>query len=104
MPHAWTIHLSTDPPAFITQPGFVLPQDLSFPIVGKPIRGRGSHGVKVCYSFESLHDHLEVLSQDSPIAMLEQYLSGEEATNNDHAIIERKATILGNADHYSLQP
>ena len=67
-------HLRKDPRAFLLQ------QDLSFPIVGKPIRGRGSHGVKVCYSFTDLYDHLKALSYDSPIVMLEQYLSGEEAT------------------------
>ena len=74
MPRGWTVSLSTDPRPFL------LEQDLPFPIVGKPIRGRGSQGVKVCYSFDELYDHLRALSQDSSIVMLEEYLSGEEAT------------------------
>ena len=74
MPRGWTVNLSTDPRPFL------LEQDLPFPIVGKPIRGRGSQGVKVCYSFDELYDHLRALSQDSSIVMLEEYLSGEEAT------------------------
>lgn len=60
---------------------FLQEQKLPFPIVGKPIRGRGSHGVRVCYSKAELYDHLQSLSQDShTTVMLEQYLSGEEAT------------------------
>ena len=74
MPRGWTVNLSTDPRPFL------LKQDLPYPIVGKPIRGRGSQGVKVCYSFDELCDHLRALSQDSSIVMLEEYLSGEEAT------------------------
>ncbi|CAF9930227.1 MAG: hypothetical protein ALECFALPRED_004555 [Alectoria fallacina] len=74
MPRGWTVNLGTDPRPFL------LEQDLPFPIVGKPIRGRGSQGVKVCYSFDELYDHLRALSQDSSIVMLEEYLSGEEAT------------------------
>lgn len=74
MPQAWTVDLHTDPRSFL------LEQKLPFPIVGKPIRGRGSHGVRVCYSFTELYNHLKSLSQDSPVVMLEQYLSGEEAT------------------------
>lgn len=74
MPQGWTVDLGTDPRPYL------LKQDLPFPIVGKPIRGRGSQGVKVCYSFDELYDHLRVLSQDSSMVMLEEYLSGEEAT------------------------
>ena len=74
MPRGWTIDLNAD------RKSFFLEQKLHFPIVGKPIRGRGSQGVKVCHSFEELHDHFDVLSKDSPVAMLEEYLPGEEAT------------------------
>ena len=74
MPQGWTVNLGTDPRPFLME------QDLPYPIVGKPIRGRGSQGVKVCYSFDELYDHLRALSQDSSIVMLEEYLSGEEAT------------------------
>ncbi|KAL9099743.1 MAG: hypothetical protein Q9163_004797 [Psora crenata] len=74
MPQAWTVDLHADPQSFLKE------QNLLFPIVGKPIRGRGSHGVSVCNSFAELYDHLRALSLDSPVAMLEQYLAGEEAT------------------------
>ncbi|KAK5081632.1 hypothetical protein LTR05_007765 [Lithohypha guttulata] len=55
-------------------------QDLPFPIVAKPIRGRGSHGVKLCRNRDSLRVHLEGLLKESSPAMLEQYLSGQEGT------------------------
>ncbi|KAJ9603858.1 hypothetical protein H2200_011379 [Cladophialophora chaetospira] len=53
---------------------------LPYPIVGKPIRGRGSHGVKVCRSASDLSKHLTFLVEESPTVMLEEYLSGQEAT------------------------
>lgn len=74
MPWGWTVSLSTDPRSFLQK------QNLPFPIVGKPIRGRGSQGVKVCYSLEELYDHLQLLSGYSPTVMLEGFLSREEAT------------------------
>lgn len=74
MPRGWTVSLSTDPRSSLQK------QNLPFPIVGKPIRGRGSQGVKVCYSLEELYDHLQSLSEYSPTVMLEEFLSGEEAT------------------------
>ncbi|KOC14938.1 hypothetical protein AFLA70_174g002861 [Aspergillus flavus AF70] len=52
----------------------------SFPVVGKPVRGRGSHGVKLCHSPAQLKQHIEVLLGESPLIMVEEYLSGEEAT------------------------
>lgn len=74
MPRGWTVSLSTDLRSSLQK------QNLPFPIVGKPIRGRGSQGVKVCYSLEELYDHLQSLSGHSPTVMLEEFLSGEEAT------------------------
>lgn len=53
---------------------------LPYPIVGKPIRGRGSYGVKVCDSMQELHEHVNTLFKDSPMIMLEEYLKGEEST------------------------
>ena len=54
--------------------------DLSYPAVGKPIRGRGSHGVKVCFTEAELSTHLEGILRESPIVMVEEYLSGIEGT------------------------
>lgn len=74
MPRGWTLSLPRDLKSFCSQ------QNIPFPIVGKPIRGRGSQGVKVCHSFEELYHHLQSLSKYSPTVMLEEFLSGEEAT------------------------
>ncbi|KAJ5465870.1 hypothetical protein N7530_009657 [Penicillium desertorum] len=51
-----------------------------FPVVGKPVRGRGSHGVKVCHSKEELKTHVVALIEESPLVMVEEFLAGEEAT------------------------
>lgn len=53
---------------------------LTYPIVGKPIRGRGSHGVKVCHTEPELCAHLEVILKESPLVMVEEFLAGEEGT------------------------
>lgn len=55
-------------------------QDLQLPVVAKPIRGRGSHGVKLCRSWKQLGVHLESLLAESSPVMLEQYLPGQEGT------------------------
>lgn len=51
-----------------------------YPIVGKPVRRRGSHGVKVCHDKGQLQQHVQTLLRESPFIMLEKFLSGEEAT------------------------
>lgn len=51
-----------------------------FPVVGKPVRGRGSHGVKLCHDPAQLKQHVETLLEESPLVMVEEYLTGEEAT------------------------
>lgn len=51
-----------------------------FPVVGKPVRGRGSHGVKLCYNPSQLKDHIDQLLKESPLVMIEEFLAGEEAT------------------------
>lgn len=72
--------------------GFTLPQsyivtateldslNIPVPAVGKPIRGRGSHGVKLCHTETELHKHLASLLEESPEVMVEQYLAGQEVT------------------------
>ncbi|KAI0398699.1 glutathione synthetase ATP-binding domain-like protein [Xylaria palmicola] len=52
----------------------------SSPLVAKPTRGRGSHGVKVCSARDELHGHIEDLFKESPLVLVEEFLSGEEAT------------------------
>ena len=53
---------------------------LSYPVVGKPIRGRGSHGVMVCKTEAELTAHVEQLLKESSLVMVESYLPGEEGT------------------------
>lgn len=53
---------------------------LRYPTVGKPVRGRGSHGVKVCHDLKELRAHVQALFNESPAIILEDYLAGEEAT------------------------
>ncbi|GAW25877.1 putative glutathione synthetase ATP-binding domain-like protein [Rosellinia necatrix] len=52
----------------------------AFPLVAKPVRGRGSHGVKVCSTWDELHRHIEALFAESPTVLVEEFLAGEEAT------------------------
>ena len=74
MPEAWSVNSSQDMKSLLTS------YNLPYPIVGKPVRGRGSHGVKVCYSEDELFHHVKSLLEESSVVMLEQFLSGEEAT------------------------
>jgi carbamoylphosphate synthase large subunit len=74
MPRSWTVGSLKDLEELIDR------GELSFPIVGKPIRGRGSFDVKVCHEAKELEDHVRGLFKDSPRVMLEEYLAGEEAT------------------------
>jgi hypothetical protein len=53
---------------------------LPYPVVGKPIRGRGSHGVKLCMNQQELQAHLTAILAESPRVMVEQFLSGTEGT------------------------
>ena len=55
-------------------------EQLPFPVVAKPARGRGSHGVKLCKDPRDLKSHLEFLMDESPHFIIEEYLTGQEAT------------------------
>lgn len=76
MPLAWTIHNTQG--SSLSANLHKLP--LNFPLVGKPVRGRGSHGVKVCHSMNELVVHAEALFKESPTILVEEFLRGEEAT------------------------
>lgn len=54
--------------------------NISYPVVAKPIRGRGSFGVKVCHNKSELLAQAEELSSNSMAFMVEEFLQGEEAT------------------------
>lgn len=70
LPKSWLVHSMQD----------TVCNDAPLPIVAKPIRGRGSHGVKLCRSRQELMSHLEGLLAESSPVMLEQYLPGQEGT------------------------
>lgn len=70
----------------------------NYPIVGKPVRGRGSHGVNVCYTASELKEHIECLFEESPVVLLEEYLAGEEAT------ITVMPPSLDRAEYWSMPP
>lgn len=69
---------------------------VSYPVIAKPARGRGSYGVKVCQDQVALEAHLQKLSGENLTAMIEEYLAGEEAT----------VTVMppgeGHTDYWSL--
>ncbi|WVQ97547.1 hypothetical protein IAU59_004661 [Kwoniella sp. CBS 9459] len=55
-------------------------EDFPLPAVVKPIRGRGSHGVKRVSSQGEMRAAIEDLLKESDAVLIEQYLSGEEIT------------------------
>jgi carbamoylphosphate synthase large subunit len=73
LPRSWLVQASDNIDEFVGSIDY-------FPVVGKPIRGRGSHGVKVCHSPAELKEHIGQLIGESPVIMVEEFLSGEEAT------------------------
>lgn len=73
MPRSWDIPAGSTPSADAFR-------ELPFPVVAKPIRGRGSHGVKVCRNPEELAAHAKSLADEDAAVMLEEFLQGEEAT------------------------
>lgn len=74
LPKGWSISETADLESEIEA------MNLPYPIVAKPIRGRGSHGVKVCHSQDELLKHIRALFKEFPSVMMEEYLAGEEAT------------------------
>ncbi|KAK4496004.1 hypothetical protein PRZ48_013273 [Zasmidium cellare] len=72
MPKSFVAPNSTDIESLLKEHG------LTLPVVAKPIRGRGSQGVKVCRTIPDLASHIDSLGPHN--AMLEEYLSGIEGT------------------------
>ncbi|KAH6625209.1 hypothetical protein C7974DRAFT_313945 [Boeremia exigua] len=58
----------------------LLESDLHYPVVAKPVRGRGSYGVKVCRSPEELNKHCHDLLIEKASVIVEDFLAGQEAT------------------------
>lgn len=55
-------------------------KESDYPIVAKPVRGRGSHGVKICRNSAELSKHIAHLFDESPRVLVEEYLNGDEGT------------------------
>ncbi|KAJ8120012.1 hypothetical protein O1611_g10475 [Lasiodiplodia mahajangana] len=72
MPRGWTITEKHNIAAVL--------KEVEFPLVAKPIRGRGSQGVKVCYTLDDLIAHAKTLFENSSSFMVEEFLGGEEVT------------------------
>lgn len=91
MPKGWTLCDPSSTTSATTPDGstnlsndrlreYITSLTLPYPVVGKPIRGRGSHGVKVCHSLEEMITHAASLFAESPRIMVEEYLAGDEGT------------------------
>ncbi|KXJ96081.1 hypothetical protein Micbo1qcDRAFT_231198 [Microdochium bolleyi] len=89
MPLGWTLVDPATTTTTITATGndaasalrdYIAALSLPYPVVGKPIRGRGSHGVRVCASLDEMVAHAAALFRESPRIMVEEYLAGEEGT------------------------
>ncbi|PYH49578.1 glutathione synthetase ATP-binding domain-like protein [Aspergillus saccharolyticus JOP 1030-1] len=91
LPQSWVIH-TTDEVAS------VLGSIHRFPVIAKPVRGRGSHGVKLCHDSAELEAHVEILVQESSVMVIEEFLTGEEVT------ITVMPPSAGHETHWSLPP
>lgn len=86
LPKSWTVDDPTGPPQAQQSVQNTLDEVISlikeddYPIVAKPVRGRGSHGVKICENATELAEHVAHLFDESPRVLLEEYLTGEEGT------------------------
>ncbi|CAI7563988.1 unnamed protein product [Penicillium manginii] len=86
LPRSWTV----DDPRSMEGNDVVLQNKLDevlasmtesdYPIIAKPVRGRGSHGVKICRTPADLREHIAYLFDESPRVLLEEYLKEEEGT------------------------
>lgn len=87
LPRSWTFHRTQNLDAAIAALAPALQTGshehahaADYPFVAKPVRGRGSHGVKLCRSPAELAAHLTTLFRESAVVMVEEFLRGEEAT------------------------
>lgn len=74
MPKSWSLSKSEDVKSRLRA------LNLPFPVVVKPIRGRGSYGVRMCTSEGEVTEQIKTLFEDSLAIMIEEYLAGEEIT------------------------
>ncbi|ORY30211.1 hypothetical protein BCR39DRAFT_529982 [Naematelia encephala] len=72
-----------------------------WPAIAKPVRGRGSHGVKRVSSEVEMEEAIEVLLKESDEVLVEEYLAGEEITVT--VMPPGKYSVVGDkAKHWAL--
>lgn len=71
---------------------------LRYPVVAKPVRGRGSYGVKVCRTPEDLSEHCQSLLDQQTSVIVEDYLAGQEAT----ITVMPPSPIAGQNDYWAM--
>ena len=74
LPSAWTVSRTQNVEKFLKS------ADIAYPVVAKPIRGRGSTGVKLCKTQEDLSQHINLTFEQSTTVLIEEFLAGEEGT------------------------
>ncbi|EFX03765.1 d-alanine ligase [Grosmannia clavigera kw1407] len=91
LPRSWSLSATTDPAAVHELPG------IAYSVVGKPARGRGSYGVKVCHTADELQDHVRELQSETMHVLIEQFLAGEEVT-----VTVMPPAVAGKTDYWAL--
>ncbi|KAJ5304899.1 uncharacterized protein N7443_004559 [Penicillium atrosanguineum] len=114
LPRSWTVHdpqSKKDDPATVQQTldnVLATIKESDYPIVAKPVRGRGSHGVKICRNSTELKEHVTQLLDESPCVLLEEYLTGEEGTITIMPPSQQPASGIEwsdrHASHWALPP
>ncbi|KAL1649031.1 hypothetical protein SLS61_006554 [Didymella pomorum] len=61
-------------------PEFIKERSFNYPVIVKPVRGCGSHDVKLCKDEEMLQAHANYLFDESRKIIVKECLVGEEAT------------------------
>lgn len=80
---------------------------MSFPLVVKPVRGRGSQGVSVVHDFTHLKATLERLQQEQKFGsyfMVEELLEGKEITLTIMPPIKGSDRWEAHSDYWALRP
>lgn len=80
---------------------------MSFPLVVKPVRGRGSQGVSVVHDFTDLKTTLEQLEQEQKFGsyfMIEELLEGTEITLTIMPPIKGSDRWNAHSDYWALRP
>lgn len=95
------------PKSVLLQEGDQLPKEFDFPLVIKPVRGRGSQGVAVVYTKEELHKRInEIIFAEiyGNKVMAEEFLPGKEITLSimPPGKYEINNEILQKPNHWSL--